>query len=129
MGGSALSGAIGGWWQKDHAAAEAYALAHASDPNAMHFLTALIHQMARENPQNAVTWVSQLPDAAVRNQTQTMLAAAWAINDPRAASQWAVSLPNEQSTSALGSDHVFLGANRSAGGQSMARNFKWNNTR
>lgn len=107
MGGSALSGAISGWWQKDHAAAEAYALAHANDPNAMHFMAGLINQMARDNPQHAVAWVNQLPDAAVRKQSESMLAMTWSTYDPRAASQWAASLPNEQSASALSSSMSF----------------------
>ena len=104
---SALSGALSGWWQKDHAAAEAYALAHVNDPDAMHLMSALVSEMVRDNPQRAAAWVAQIPTGEIRNSNETMLAAMWAMNDPRAASEWASSLPDEQSAMALGSAMSF----------------------
>lgn len=107
MGGSALSGAISGWWQKDRAGAEAYALAHANGPDAMQFMTALVGPMVRDNPQRALAWVAQLPNDGIKRQTETMLASMWAVNDPQAASQWAAGLPNERSSNALASTMSF----------------------
>ena len=107
LGGSALSGAISGWWQKDHAAAEGYALAHANDSDAMQLMVALLGEISRDNPQRAIAWVAQIPNAEIRRSSETMLASMWSINDPRAASEWAANLPNEQSARALGSTMSF----------------------
>ena len=103
IGGSALSGAISGWWQKDHAAAEAYGLSHANDPDAMQYIAALITPIVHDNPQRALAWVDQLSNNATRKQAESMLAGMWAVNDPVAASQWAAGLPNDRSSTALSS--------------------------
>jgi hypothetical protein len=95
----AMSGALTGWWRKDHRGAEAYVVSHANEADGAQLANALSSQIFAEDPARAAKWMSEFPNAAARYQGNAGLAVQWALTDPKAASEWAASLPpNELST-------------------------------
>ncbi|MGI9114712.1 MAG: hypothetical protein DLM52_04430 [Chthoniobacterales bacterium] len=92
---NALSGAVTGWWSKDHAAAEAYALAHMSDAAGRQLATHLANYMYSREPERAKDWVSRLPDVQARQQATNMLVGQMCWSDPQAAAEWAATLPTD----------------------------------
>lgn len=92
----ARNGLMSGWWQKDHAAAEAYAAAHAGTPDGKQFVSSIAGRMFNEDPKKAAAWVNQLPNADARKMGDGIIAVQWATTDPRAASNWAASLPGDE---------------------------------
>jgi hypothetical protein len=63
-----MYGAINGWWSKDHAAAEQYVAAHASDFSGRQIATTLIRYIFSKDSERAKEWAAQLPDVETRRQ-------------------------------------------------------------
>lgn len=93
--GMAMTGAMIGWWQRDHGAAEASAAAHLSTLEDRQIASTLASNIYNTDPQRAKDWVSHLPDAEARQQATSMLAITMGFTDPKAASDWAVTLPSD----------------------------------
>lgn len=92
---SAINAAVCGWWSKDHAAAEAYALAHLKDQSGRQLASHLANYIYSSDPERAKQWVMALPDAPARQQSANMLTMQMAWSDPKGASEWAVTLPSD----------------------------------
>lgn len=90
---AATQGLISGWWQKDPAAAEAYARANSDTVVGQQVVGMLANRMATSNPEKAAGWVAQLPNPDARAMGELTIAAAWAYRDPATASRWVETLP------------------------------------
>ncbi len=97
----AINGAVTGWWSKDHAAAEAHALAHLSDSSGRQLATHLANYIYSRDPERAKDWVNNLPDVQARTQATNMLVAQMGWSDPKAATEWAATLPPDVRDSSL----------------------------
>lgn len=99
---SAINAAVCGWWSKDHAAAEAYALAHLKDQAGRQLASHLANYIFSSDPERAKQWVMTLPDGQARQQSANMLTMQMAWSDPKGASEWAVTLPSDVRDTSLG---------------------------
>jgi hypothetical protein len=99
----AMSGAIGGWWDKDHAAAEAYVASHLDTLTDRQLASTLASRIYSQDPQHAKDWVLQLPDAEARRQATYGVVVSMALNDPKGAAAWAATLPSDVRETTLGS--------------------------
>ena len=100
---SPVNGVVQGWWKKDPAAAEAFALAQIGTPLGKQLLSNMAGQMAIQDRAKATAWVNQIPDQELRRQAYSMVGAQLAISDPQAAGEWALTLPPEAVSEAVGS--------------------------
>jgi hypothetical protein len=98
---SARQGAIAGWWAKDPAGAEAYALAHLGNFEDSKLAGIIANRMAVQDPKRAADWLKKLPEEA-RTLATIHVAVPWGHRAPKEASEWAMTLPPEQRTEALG---------------------------
>jgi hypothetical protein len=85
---AAMQGLMSGWWQKDPAAAEAYARANSYTLVGQRAASVLANRMAATNPEKAAAWAAQLSNPDARAMSELTVAAAWAYRDPGAASRW-----------------------------------------
>jgi len=100
---AATQGLISGWWQKDPAAAEAYARANSETPVGQQVASMLANRMAVSNPEKAADWAAQLSnrDARAMSELTVTPSSAWARNDPAGAARWISSLGGEVRDSAI----------------------------
>ncbi len=91
----AVSGAIGGWWQKDPRAAEEYVASHLNTLADRQLAATVASQIFNADPQRAMQWVSQLPDLEARRQADTIIAHQIGWTDPKGAAEWAAGLPDD----------------------------------
>ncbi|MFL6542684.1 MAG: hypothetical protein ACJ8I9_05925 [Chthoniobacterales bacterium] len=97
----ATDGAVAGWWQKDATAAESYVATHLTGRTDRQLATTIASQIFNSDPQRAIDWVSQLPDADARRQAESMIARQLSWSDPKGAADWAASLPDDVRSSVL----------------------------
>jgi len=90
---AATQGLISGWWQKDPAAAEAYARANSDTVVGQQAASMLANRMAVSNPEKAAAWAAQLSNPDARAMSELTISVAWAYRDPVAASRWVETLP------------------------------------
>jgi len=90
---AATQGLISGWWQKDPAAAEAYALANSDTVVGQQAASMLANRMAVSNPEKAAAWAAQLSNPDARAMSELTVTVAWANKDPIVASRWVETLP------------------------------------
>jgi hypothetical protein len=98
-----LNGAVIGWWKKAPAAAETYALSQLDTPAGKQLVINLASQIGSQDLGRAASWVQKIPNADLRNQAYSGLAAQMAFSDPKTASEWASNLPAEAACGAVGS--------------------------
>jgi hypothetical protein len=89
----ALFGVISGWWEKEPASAEGYVFARLESFEGERMLQALVKDRFDASPEKTVRWVTQLADGPARQNGCTSVGVLWANNDPKAACEWALSLP------------------------------------
>ena len=89
-----MSGVITGWWEADPRAAEAYVVEHA-DTLGMPPLMQIVSQMFRQDPERAKQFANSLPTVELRRTALSNLAMQMSFNDPKAAGQWAATLPED----------------------------------
>jgi len=90
----AISGAISGWWHADPSAAEAYVASHL-DTLGPETVMALTRQIFGQDPQRAKEWANQLSSVEARRSATTFIAMQLAQTDPKSASEWVATLPDE----------------------------------
>ncbi len=96
----ATNGVVGGWWQKDPRAAEAYVLSQ-STLEAQQLAPALASVMFNSDPQYAMDWVRQLTDADARRAATGVIVMQLGWSDPKQAADWASTLPAADRRSAV----------------------------
>ena len=89
-----MSGVISGWWEADPRAAEAYVVAH-SDTLGTQPLMQIVSQMYRQDPERAKEFANSLPNVEMRRSAAGNIAMQMSFNDPKGASQWAATLPED----------------------------------
>jgi hypothetical protein len=80
---------LSGWWRKDSVAAAAYVSAHVDSARGRHLAAAMASRMTAMNPRSAAEWVEWAEDTKLKRRAELEIAAIWASNDPKAASEWA----------------------------------------
>jgi hypothetical protein len=90
----AVSGAIMGWWRADPSAAEAYVNSHL-DTLGPETVSALTRQIFAQDPQRAKEWANQLSTVEARRAATSFIAMQMAMSDPKGASEWVGTLPEE----------------------------------
>jgi hypothetical protein len=78
-------------------------LAKAGTPDGDQLIPTLVSEIANEDKNKAVDFLSHLPDTKLRQQGYGMLASQLSFTDPKAASAWALSLPADVAPNAVGS--------------------------
>ncbi len=86
---SGMECVLSGWWRKDSAAAAAYVGAHLTTAADRQLAGEMASRMALIDPHAAAAWVEWLEEGKVRRRAELEIAAVWASNDPKAASEWA----------------------------------------
>ena len=99
--GISLSGVIGGWWENDPRAAEAYVASHL-DSIGLNAVMRITNQLFESDPQRAKEWASQLSTPEARRSAGGYIAMQMAETDPKAASEWAATLPEDVRSRTLG---------------------------
>jgi len=89
-----MAGVIGGWWDSDPRAAEAYVAQHA-DTLGIEPIMRIASQLSRQDPERAREWANSLSTVEARRMASTNIAMEMSNSDPKAASEWAASLPDE----------------------------------
>jgi hypothetical protein len=97
----AVSGAISGWWEKDSAAAEAYAASHLDSFSDRSNAATIAGLIAKQDLERAQQWVSQLPDEQARRGAESILVSQLAMSDPRGTAEWATTLGDALRESAV----------------------------
>jgi hypothetical protein len=110
----AMNGAINGWWSKDHAAAELYVAARATDSAGRQMASTLASYIFSKDPERAREWVGQLPDVDTRRQAEHVLVIQMAVNDPQSASEYAATLPADVREVTLGGAIIYWAASNLA---------------
>jgi hypothetical protein len=90
----AVSGAISGWWHTDPRAAEAYVASHL-DAVGPETVMALTRQIFGQDPQRAKEWANQLSTVDARRSATSFIAMQLAQTDPKSASEWVATLPDD----------------------------------
>jgi hypothetical protein len=90
----AVSGAISGWWHADPGAAEAYVASHL-DTLGPETVMALTRQIFGQDPQRAKEWANQLSSVEARRAATNFISMQLALSDPKGASEWAATLPDD----------------------------------
>lgn len=99
---AATQGLISGWWQKDPAAAEAYARANSDTLVGQRAASVLANRMAATTPEKAAAWAAQLSNPDARAMSQLTVTVAWAYQDPVAASRWIETLTQAEGATVSG---------------------------
>src|ERR1043166_7151783 len=92
---------IKGWSRSDSAAAGAYVAQHADNPGAKAAAAAMTEQLARNDPNVAVSWISTLPRGEAKAEAEERLAMLWGEKDPATAAHWVETLPKEEQVSVV----------------------------
>jgi hypothetical protein len=95
-----MSGVINGWWRADPRAAEAYVASHL-DTLGPQTIMAMTRQLFNQDPQQAKDWVAGLERPEVRRSASYFIATQLVASDPKAAGDWATSLPREVRRAAI----------------------------
>jgi hypothetical protein len=95
-----MSGVINGWWRADPRAAEAYVASHLDTLGPQTIMT-MTRQLFNQDPQQAKDWVAGLVRPEVRRSASYFIATQLAASDPKAAGDWATSLPREVRRAAI----------------------------
>jgi len=90
----AMAGVIGGWWDADPRAAEAYVAEHA-DKLGIEPVMRIASQLYKQDPQRAKEWANSLSTAEARRMANTNIAMEMSNSDPKAAGEFAATLPDD----------------------------------
>lgn len=96
-----MSGVITGWVDKDPDGAANYVASHL-DTLGPEASTMLAVRLFKHDPQRAKDWVDQLPSVAARQTADSFIAMDAASVDPKGASEWAATLPDNVRDKAIG---------------------------
>ena len=89
---------IRGWCRANLPEASAYVAQHLDEPNGPGAASSVVAAMFERDPDQATSWLSNMPSGQSKSDAETTIAQIWAEKDPTAASRWVAALPvNEQS--------------------------------
>jgi len=89
-----MAGVIGGWWDSDPHAAEAYVAKHA-DTLGNEPVMRIVSQLYKQDPDRAKEWANTLSTVEARRMADANIVWQMSENDPKAAGEWAATLPDE----------------------------------
>jgi hypothetical protein len=108
--GSLYDQIVRGWCRKDIGAASAYVAQHLDDPAAERAASSVAEEMFTNDPKDATSWLSQMPEGQPRSSAESTVASMWTQKDPAEAAKWLGTLPeNEQRDLAQTIAQIWIG--------------------
>ncbi len=83
-----LAGAYRSWLEADRAAATQWIADGALDSDLAHIAVTHAAALAREDPEAAISWASDLPESTQRQHSLRAIGRIWQRSDPAAAARW-----------------------------------------